>query len=266
MSLSRRKFLHIAGLAGICSLTNTCTSPPVRLLNDFAVLPRRGYEDISTLDDLLQYYLTKKAYDKVKDVAIEYGYVATGYTGYAVGVNLWGRLASFFTGHGLSRKIILSEEGILQTYRALAAKEWKEKKENVRRKYEDAKNLDDPKDAKKLREEAEADLNSPLIIAERNLRTTILHEYLHHLDDLGHIDHDAFARAYKKIAENSIWNYLVENAESGIVARSNNYWAFGMPKISERIATVGSTCAVGELFPPEMAAVYKGVFKKAQKE
>jgi uncharacterized protein YceK len=93
----------------------------------------------------------------------------------------------------------------------------------------------------------------------------LLHEYLHHLDDLTRdgdgdfIDLNEFEEAYKRMAKDKLWAGVVIYSE----VLSNNWWTlnFGIGHLSEPIAYSGSKIVtLGG--PDYFIRVFRKVFRK----
>lgn len=98
----------------------------------------------------------------------------------------------------------------------------------------------------------------------------IIHEYLHHLDDIGRdgerqfIDIEEFRKAYVRMATDHLWAGLVLYAER----RANKFFTnvFGIGELSEHIAYVGGRMAVQQSGPDYMWKVFEGVIRKHGQE
>ena len=94
----------------------------------------------------------------------------------------------------------------------------------------------------------------------------IIHEYIHHLDDMGRdgghefINLEEFADAYVKMATDTRWAGMVGYAEEK--ASSTITDTFGLGVMSEHIAYVGARIAMQRSGPDYMWGVFRKVLKK----
>jgi len=94
----------------------------------------------------------------------------------------------------------------------------------------------------------------------------IIHEYIHHLDDMDRdgdiefIDHDEFRNAYMLMSIDQRWKGLMLWAEQQ--AASFSFWTdtFGVGEMAEHIAYVGQKLAEGE-GPAYMKYVFRKILK-----
>lgn len=85
-------------------------------------------------------------------------------------------------------------------------------------------------------------LHEPFTSIRRSLQRALTHEYLHHADALGFIDHDLFIEAYTQFASEESQPYasIHHTVEAAIDNTAWYYWIFGLDKTSERIAYLGA--------------------------
>lgn len=79
------------------------------IVEDKLPLKQIGYEEHQTVDTILKYYFTKKAYEVIKDIPMIDGVAKMPYV---VGVNGWSIFASILVGNGYSRKVVMTDSSL----------------------------------------------------------------------------------------------------------------------------------------------------------
>ena len=86
-----------------------CVSPVTRI-DDIIPVSQRGVPQHETVDSVLKYYFTDKAYNAIKDIPSVKGLTFGG--SYAAGVNVWTNIYAFLTRLGIGRKVVFSTKGL----------------------------------------------------------------------------------------------------------------------------------------------------------
>jgi len=170
-------------------------------------LDNYGYS--GTVDDVLRTNFTKEAYDLIKDIPMVVSPTAS--TAYAAGTSFGSKTMSLLLGHGIGRKVVVSESFI-----------------------------------------------------KKDIIPTIIHEYVHHIDDIGRdsgdslINIDEFLLAYKMCYKHQYYHGItlfVESAANRFVTD-----VFGIGDYSEHIAYTSQVVLFHDRVLPEMQWAFRKVF------
>ncbi len=258
MSITTHTLIRETAL-GLVLAAGACSSPITTL---DALVSEKIPSTPTSIDDLLRHTFTPEAYAALKDIPVVDG-GSFGFTeSYAIGVNVWSRFAGILTGNGPGKKIVVDGERMRKYSVDLHNNDVIGRWQTLSKLLEEKENSS-PEKGSYFDQRIKALVNAPFTAVQRSMNKNLIHEYLHHADALGFIDHDAFEQAYARFNAEEYQPYATihHTVEAVVDNTSWYYWVFGLDETSERLAYVGAHFAADPpaVCPSYLQAVYQRV-------